>query len=88
MWIYFDFVIQETGGRTDSVMEYSTGRDRHGCPLNKDELGQSTWNLLHTMAAHYPDRPSDTQKEDVKSFFGILSRSYPCEICAKDFAQE
>lgn len=65
-----------------------TGRSKHGCPVDKDELGHSTWNLLHTMAATYPDKPTDDQKSDIKSFFGILSRNYPCDICANDLAKE
>lgn len=56
--------------------------------MDKDELGRSTWNLLHTMAAVYPDKPSDEQKQDVKSFFSILSRTYPCDVCAKDLVTE
>lgn len=56
--------------------------------MDKDELGQSTWKLLHTMAAVYPEKPSTSQKEDIKTFFGIMSRAYPCDICAKDLAQE
>lgn len=65
-----------------------TGRFKHGCPVDKDELGHSTWNLLHTMAAVYPDKPTEAQKQDVTSFFGILSRTYPCDVCAKDLAIE
>lgn len=61
---------------------------KYGCPVDKDELGLSTWNLLHTMAAAYPDQPTELQKEDIKSFFGIISRTYPCDICAKDLANE
>jgi hypothetical protein len=30
-----------------------------GCPVDKDELGSSTWNLLHTLAAYYPDEPTE-----------------------------
>jgi mitochondrial FAD-linked sulfhydryl oxidase len=40
------------------------------------------------VAAHYPEQPSDEQKRDVKGFFNILSRLYPCEFCAKDFQKE
>lgn len=29
------------------------------------ELGRSTWTLLHTLAAQYPDRPSRGQRRDV-----------------------
>lgn len=58
------------------------------CPLDREELGKATWGVLHTMAAKYPDKPNETQKTEVKTFYGILSRTYPCESCAKDLRQE
>ncbi|XP_050740664.1 FAD-linked sulfhydryl oxidase ALR [Drosophila biarmipes] len=58
---------------------------RDDCPLDKVRLGISTWGLLHTMAAFYSDNPTDTEKRDMKTFFEVLSRLYPCEFCAKDF---
>lgn len=61
---------------------------REDCPWDKDSLGKSTWGLLHTMAAHFPEQPSQQQQRDVKGFFNILSRLYPCEYCAKDFQKE
>lgn len=65
-----------------------SGRFKFGCPVDKDELGTSTWNLLHTMAAVYPEKPTELQKNDIKTFYRIMSRSYPCDICAKDLAHE
>ncbi|XP_023296799.2 FAD-linked sulfhydryl oxidase ALR [Lucilia cuprina] len=61
---------------------------REDCPLDKSLLGKSTWGLLHTMAAFYSDNPTDNQKKDVKTFFDVLSRLYPCEYCAKDFRKD
>ncbi|XP_055685290.1 FAD-linked sulfhydryl oxidase ALR [Lutzomyia longipalpis] len=58
------------------------------CPLDKNELGRSTWGFLHTMAAHYPDSPSQDQVHDMKNFFTHLSNFYPCEYCAKDLRDE
>ncbi|XP_055844872.1 FAD-linked sulfhydryl oxidase ALR [Episyrphus balteatus] len=60
----------------------------NNCPLDKDSLGQSTWGLLHTIAAVYPTNPTDSQKQDVKQFYDSLSRMYPCEVCAKDFQKD
>ncbi|XP_050426482.1 FAD-linked sulfhydryl oxidase ALR [Adelges cooleyi] len=57
------------------------------CPLDKEELGRSTWNLLHTIAATYPNNPSAKNKSDIQQFLVLLSRVYPCEICADDFAE-
>eukprot|EP01041_Mallomonas_annulata_P006547 gene6547-13243_t len=56
-----------------------------GCPVDKDELGRSTWNLIHTIAAHYPDEPSNDDKANAERFFRSLAMLYPCEYCAKDF---
>jgi mitochondrial FAD-linked sulfhydryl oxidase len=35
------------------------------CPPDKDELGRSTWTFLHTMAAYYPEEPSDADQKTV-----------------------
>lgn len=55
------------------------------CPLDKDELGRSSWALLHTMAAYYPDKPSKTQEKEMSAFLKIFAKYYPCEHCAQDF---
>lgn len=55
------------------------------CPLNKDELGSNTWNMLHTVAAYYPDNPTDEQKQFATSLIVSLAHLYPCSICAPDF---
>ena len=36
------------------------------------------------MAAYYPDHPTTEEKKEMKTFFHILSRFYPCSICAED----
>lgn len=72
-------------GSTRNFSYTSLGRD---CPLDKNKLGRYTWGLLHTMAAFYSDTPTESQKKDVKQFFTILARVYPCEYCARDFQKE
>ena len=61
---------------------------RKDCPLDKDELGTNTWSLLHTMAAYYPDKPSEEQKSDMRKFFYIFSKFYPCNVCAQDLQEQ
>ncbi|XP_012525776.1 FAD-linked sulfhydryl oxidase ALR [Monomorium pharaonis] len=61
---------------------------REDCPLDKDELGSKTWAFLHTMAAYYPDKPSERQKTDMNSFFHTFSKFYPCQICAEDLQEQ
>lgn len=85
--------ISKTAGVPGAKSEGGTKEDdekprRTDCPLDKNELGNGTWGLLHTMAAVYPDKPTIQQKEDTKQFFTILSRLYPCEYCASDMREE
>ena len=55
------------------------------CPADVEELGRSSWTLLHTMAASYPERPSIDQQKDAQQFISSFSRLYPCHWCATDF---
>uniref|UniRef100_A0A6T6F8I9 Sulfhydryl oxidase n=1 Tax=Craspedostauros australis TaxID=1486917 RepID=A0A6T6F8I9_9STRA len=55
------------------------------CPVRSSELGHSSWNLLHTMTAWYPDAPSSTQQTKMKQFLVGLAEFYPCTWCAADF---
>ena len=47
---------------------------RKDCPVDKDELGRSTWNLLHTMAAYYPDKPNDQEKKNMNDTIHSISK--------------
>lgn len=63
-------------------------RQRTDCPLDKDELGRSTWGFLHTLAASFPEKPTPSQQSDLKSFMHLFSKFYPCWYCAKDLQEE
>ncbi|KAI8142410.1 ERV/ALR sulfhydryl oxidase domain-containing protein [Fennellomyces sp. T-0311] len=53
----------------------------------KAELGRSTWKLLHTMAAQYPENPAPDERQALNQFIMLLSRLYPCGECAAHFQQ-
>ncbi|KAI5859897.1 thiamine diphosphate-binding protein [Durotheca rogersii] len=55
------------------------------CPADVEALGRSTWTLLHSIAATYPEAPNAAQQSDLDSFMRAFSRLYPCWVCAEDF---
>jgi FAD-linked sulfhydryl oxidase len=55
------------------------------CPPDVEELGRSSWTLLHSMTASYPVDPSPQLQAETKSFLNTFSKLYPCWYCAKDF---
>ncbi|EQC40152.1 hypothetical protein SDRG_02802 [Saprolegnia diclina VS20] len=57
------------------------------CPLDREEVGRATWGMLHTMAAYYPETPSDAMKQHATNFIQALGQLYPCKYCATDFAE-
>ncbi|XP_029167800.1 FAD-linked sulfhydryl oxidase ALR [Nylanderia fulva] len=77
--------VQKKQDQTPVTSDKST---RDNCPLDKDELGSKSWGFLHTMAAYYPDKPNEKQKTDMKNFFHIFSKFYPCNICAEDLQEQ
>ena len=55
-------------------------------PPDVEQLGRSSWTLLHSVASRYPEsNPTAAQKEDMKNFLKLFSHVYPCDWCAKDF---
>ncbi|GFP55108.1 hypothetical protein ACSS6W_003037 [Trichoderma asperelloides] len=73
-----------TGSRAISTTAVASGPPAD-CPPDVETLGRSTWTLLHSIAASYPETPSQTQRSDLLSFVGLFSKLYPCWVCAEDF---
>lgn len=57
------------------------------CPLSTSELGNGTWTLLHSIAAHAPDILSKKQQRYYKDFFETFPLVYPCRQSASNFQQ-
>lgn len=57
------------------------------CPPDVEVLGRSSWTLLHSVAATYPETPSVEQQTDLKQFLKLFAKIYPCWFCGEDFVK-
>ena len=49
--------------------------------LTKQEIGRNTWSLLHSIAASYPNEPTEEDKKHITNFLYGLANPFPCKIC-------
>mmetsp|Transcript_29308 Transcript_29308/g.53636 ORF Transcript_29308/g.53636 Transcript_29308/m.53636 type:complete len:188 (+) Transcript_29308:185-748(+) len=61
--------------------------DVGGCPPDTRTLGTSSWNLLHSMTAWYPNKPTVDDSKKMTQFMEAMAYFYPCTYCAEDFQQ-
>jgi len=57
------------------------------CPPDNTRLGRATWTFLHSVAAYYPNKPSEQHKLHAKSLLSSLPSLYPCETCANHLGE-
>lgn len=43
---------------------------------------------MHTMAAYYPEKPSEEQRAAARNFIDSLSNLYACSHCAEHFRED
>ena len=43
--------------------------------------GPLYWNFLHSVAARYPDNPSNEEKIGMSQFLNVLPQLIPCKTC-------
>ena len=56
--------------------------------VNTDDarvFGPPIWSTLHMMAQNYPDKPSETTKEECGNFIKSLVYMIPCSKCGNHF---
>merc|ERR1712166_231276 len=54
----------------------------------REIVGRRTWFFLHSVAAKYPDNPSENDKESVRNLIASLGQHYPCKLCRKHLKQQ
>ncbi|KAI3404838.2 ERV1 [Candida oxycetoniae] len=75
--------IASTMPSTTSGTSYYTKVD----PPDVTKLGRSSWSLLHSIAATYPEEPTTKQQQDMKSFLNLFAGFYPCWFCGEEFGK-
>ncbi|MCP9263091.1 putative uridine-cytidine kinase [Dirofilaria immitis] len=83
----------ENGSQQSSTSQASsssikTKSMRTDCPVTIEKLGRSTWNLLHTIAAYYPLKPTFEEKKNARILIDVLGKTYPCSHCAEDLRRD
>jgi len=64
-------------GVSSSSSPSSSPTSSLSCPPTKDVIGKSSWTLLHSMAAWYPERPTmDEKNQDGAVDGGNLGKLY------------
>jgi hypothetical protein len=58
------------------------------CPLNRQELGNASWSVLHTFAAYYPENPSSEDKDAMLGLLKGFRNLYPCTHCRPHFQKD
>lgn len=58
------------------------------CPPDVEALGRSSWDLIHSIAATYPEDPSPEQRTALFAFLKSLPVLYPCGYCAESLKDE
>ncbi|EDO06705.1 Erv1 / Alr family protein [Babesia bovis T2Bo] len=50
-------------------------------PPTRSELGRAGWLYLHSLAANFPDNPTELDSLRVKAWCYSFAELYPCHIC-------
>lgn len=78
----------KTATKSSAGAESSDPYEPFDCPPDSAELGNSTWNFLHTMAAYYPSKASDDDKRSMGGLIEGLGKFYPCNECSSHLRKE
>jgi flavocytochrome c len=54
----------------------------------REILGRRAWFFLHSVAAKYPDNPTENDKTSLRNLVAALGQHYPCKLCRKHLKQQ
>jgi hypothetical protein len=53
--------------------------------IGPDKWGVHGWKFIHHIALGYPNKPTNNDKNNYKSFFLLLGNVLPCHICSDHY---
>jgi len=77
----------KTAGKTTASGKGEVSSSSMSCPPTKDAIGKSSWTLMHSMAAWYPEKATKYEKNKMEQLMEAISIFYPCTYCAQDFRE-
>jgi len=54
----------------------------------REWVGRRSWFLIHSIAAKYPDSPTEDDQQAMRNFVAALGQLYPCKLCRKHLQQQ
>ncbi|ODV79416.1 uncharacterized protein CANTADRAFT_51511 [Suhomyces tanzawaensis NRRL Y-17324] len=83
-----DFQFATTGIKPAKAAAKKPVKDAYkDIPPDVEVIGKSSWTLLHSIAATYPETPDNKQQLDLKQFLKLFGNFYPCWYCGDDFKE-
>lgn len=55
-------------------------------PPDRSQIGRANWSYVHARADSYPESPTKEEQEKEITWIKAFTVTYPCAICARDFA--
>ena len=49
--------------------------------------GPPGWRFMHYVSLGYPEKPSDSEKQQYKAFYESLQHVLPCHTCAQNYKE-
>ncbi|KAF2684679.1 FAD dependent sulfhydryl oxidase Erv2 [Lentithecium fluviatile CBS 122367] len=75
------------GAQSGAVLTGHAIAPKLGNATAKAELGRAAWKVLHTTFARFPEKPTEEEKEALRSYVHLFQRLYPCGECAEHFGK-
>jgi hypothetical protein len=53
--------------------------------MNPELWGPPAWYFMHRVTVHYPVKPTQKERDDVKKFFNDIPNILPCNTCSDEY---